>query len=111
MSNTSHVPAPPASPDPPPHHHHLPEALPGAVLPWVPARVLVCAFTAGTPQADGLKDFPIITTKSLSWAVSRRPGPFLGAQRSAVLCSLLPYICSSQTGFPPSRPSPVLQKP
>lgn len=95
--------SPPAAPDPP---LPPPEALPSAVLPWCHARVLVCAFTAGTPQAAGLKDFPIITTKSLSWAVSRRPGPFLGARLSAAPRSSPPHICSSQTGFPPP-PSPA----
>lgn len=106
MSNKSLVSPPvmpPTAPDPP-----LPplEALPSTVLPWCHARVLVCAFTAGTPQAAGLKDFPIITTKSLSWAVSRRPGPFLGARLSAALCSSPPHICSSQTGFPPFPAQP-----
>lgn len=75
-------------PPPPPFSVHgpplIPMALPGALLPCVHARTLVCAFTAGTPRADGLKDFPLITTKSLSWAVSCRPGPFLGARRSTV---------------------------
>lgn len=99
--------SPPAAPDPP---LPPPEALPSAVLPWCHARVLVCAFTAGTPQAAGLKDFPIITTKSFSWAVSRRPGPFLGARLSAALCSSPPHICSSQTGFPPLPAQPSASK-
>lgn len=76
----------------------------------VHARVLVCAFTAGTPRADGLKDFPLITTKSLSWAVSCRPGPFLGAQRSTVPCSSLLCICLHQTGFPPLLAQPRASK-
>lgn len=76
--------------------------LPSTLLPCVRAQALVCAFTAGTPQAAGLKDFPLITTKSLPWAVSCRPGPFPRC-RAFCRCSAhsLLCICSYQTGFPP----------
>lgn len=82
--------APPPAPALPPG-----TVLPGTLLPCGCARALVCAFTASTPRAGGLKDFPIITTKSLPGAVSRRPGPSprCRAARRALPARCFAYAC------------------